>query len=185
MTVYRVFALLLLSLSLGFSSLWAQLGPQPAESVIVERVDVRFDGVRSVSEAYVRGNIQVRDGDVYDQGKIDQSIRVLFATRLFEHVDVDLERLGDEKVVVTFVVRPKYKIETVEFVGNERISDRRLRREAEIRRGTFLDEFSVASGAERLDEYYLKKGFSDIDIQYNVLRDRVRGTAQVTYTITF
>ncbi|MGB0370964.1 MAG: outer membrane protein assembly factor BamA [Opitutales bacterium] len=184
MTASRVFILIVASLFTGLGVAWAQLGGAPErEAVIVERVDVRFDGVKSVSEAYVRGNIQVRAGDTYDQGKIDQSIRVLFGTRLFEHVDVDLDRLESEKVVVTFVVRPKYKIETVEFVGNERISDRRLRREAEIRRGTFLDEFSVASAAEKLDEYYLKKGFSDIQVDYEVLRDRVRGTAQVTFTI--
>ena len=184
MTALRAFFLGLAVLLGATGTSWAQIGgAQNSEPVIVERVDVRFDGVKSVSESYVRGNIQVRAGDTYDQGKIDQSIRVLFSTRLFEHVDVDLERLETEKVVVTFVVRPKYKIETVEFDGNERISDRRLRREAEIRRGTFLDEFTVATAEETLREYYLKKGFSDIQIEYEVLRDRVRGTAQVTFDI--
>ncbi|MEM9026439.1 MAG: outer membrane protein assembly factor BamA, partial [Verrucomicrobiota bacterium] len=184
MTVFRLLVSIIVFSLCCVGVSFAQVGGAPDEEVVtVERVDVRFDGVKSVSEAYVRGNIQVRAGDVYDQGKIDQSIRVLFSTRLFEHVDVDLDRLGDDRVVVIFVVRPKYKIETVEFVGNDRISDRRLRREAEIRRGTFLDEFSIASGAAKLDEYYLKKGFSDIEVDYEVLRDRVRGTAQVTYTI--
>ena len=185
MILNRLFVLLLILGLSRASEAWAQIGGAAREeTVLVERVDVRFDGVKSVSESYVRGSIQVRAGDVYDQSKIDQSIRVLFNTRLFEHVDVDLDRLEDDKVLVTFVVRPKYKIETVEFVGNKRISDRRLRREAEIRRGTFLDEYVIASGAETLEEYYLKKGFSDIDIQYEVLRDRVRGTAQVSYTIS-
>lgn len=184
MTVFRLLVSIIVFSLCCIGVSFAQVGGAPEEEVVtVERVDVRFDGVKSVSEAYVRGNIQVRAGDVYDQGKIDQSIRVLFSTRLFEHVDVDLDRLGDDRVVVIFVVRPKYKIETVDFVGNDRVSDRRLRREAEIRRGTFLDEFSIASGAAKLDEYYLKKGFSDIEVDYEVLRDRVRGTAQVTYTI--
>lgn len=184
MYFFRIFALFAVTSLFFVGNALAQLagGPQE-ESLTVERVEVRFDGVKAVSEAYVRGNIQVRDGDTYDQGDIDQSIRVLFATRLFEHVDVDLERLDDQKVIVTFVVRPKYKIETVEFVGNDRISHRRLRREAEVRRGTFLDEFNIASATEKLTEYYLKKGFSDISVDYQVLRDRVRGTAQVTFTI--
>ncbi|NRA26416.1 MAG: outer membrane protein assembly factor BamA [Opitutales bacterium] len=178
-------SLFLTALLIGATFSQAQpLNPQASEApVIVERLDVRFDGVKSVSEAYIRGNIQMVAGDEYNQGKIDQSIRVLYGTRLFEFIEVDLERLSDTRVIVTFVVRPKYKIESIEFVGNDRISNRRLLRETELRRGTFLDEFQVASGLEKLREYYLKKRFSNINIDYNVVRDRVRGTAQVTYTI--
>lgn len=163
----------------------AQTGsvPSPEETVIVERLDIRFDGVRSVSESYVRGNIQVRAGDVYNQGKIDQSIRVLYGTRLFEFIEVELERLPENRTIVTFVVRPKYKVESIEFVGNKRINSRRLRREVDIQQASFLDEFRVASGAEKLREYYLKKAFSDIAITYDVIRDRVRGTARIIYNV--
>ena len=57
----------------------------------IEAVEVRFDGFKNISEQYVRGNISVQAGDVYEQAKIDESDRSLYRTGLFEFIDVKIE----------------------------------------------------------------------------------------------
>ncbi|MGJ3243540.1 MAG: outer membrane protein assembly factor BamA [Opitutales bacterium] len=180
----RLSAFLFASLLLCASSGLAQTDaggsvPDPT----IRELAITFDGARVVSEQYVRNNIQVKAGEAYDQAEVDQSIRTLYATRLFEFIEVKLDRVDDETVDVEFVVRPKFRIETIGITGNDRVSSRRLEREINIREGGFLDELSVKNDADKLEEYYLKKGFSNVDVEYEVRRDRVRGTATVVFNV--
>ncbi len=171
--------------------LYAQLNPiqstNPAAAAgdqpIIKEVRLEYDGVPSVSEQYIRGNIQVKAGQVFDQGKIDLSIRSLYRTALFEFIEVDLERISDEEVIVTFVVQPRFKIESIRFRGNEEVSGRRLQREMDTQPEDFLDELRVKNDIDKMKEFYMKKGYSDVEIDYEIVRDRVRGTARVVLTI--
>lgn len=150
---------------------------------LVEEIKVVFEGVAAVSEQYVRNNLQVRPGEPYDQAKIDMSIRSLYRTNLFEFIEIKLDRPSATTVVVTFFVRPRFRIEQIVFTGNKDISSSRLRKEMASEPEQFLDELAIKQDTDKIKEYYLKKGYSDVKIDYEVVRDRVRGTARVRVTV--
>ncbi len=165
---------------LGTGVITAQTPPNPPTVVSVEIV---FDGFKVVSEQYIRGNIQVKPGDVYDQLKIDDSVESLYRTALFEFIDVDVDRESEERVAITFNVRPKYRVGDIEFEGNDRASDRRLLQEVGMRTGVFIDEFVIKSNADKLVEYYQGRGFSDVSVDYRIDRDLETGVGDVIFLV--
>jgi outer membrane protein insertion porin family len=150
----------------------------------VASVDVDFAGFKNISEQYVRGNIKIKAGDAYEQAIVDDSVKSLYRTQLFEFIDVEVRQASESTVALTFKVRPKYRVENVFFEGNDRASDRRLLQETSIRRGQFIDEFAIKTDADKILAYYVKRGFPEAKVRYQIDRTQANGLGVVTYTIS-
>ena len=159
-------------------------GQQAGDSSVVREVRVRYDGFPSVSEALIRGNIQVQEKTVFDQAAVDRSIRSLYRTGFFEFIAADVDAVGSDEVVVTFRVKPKYRVSSIRFEGNEKVSSSRLKDEIATEEGAFIDEFTVKSDQDAIIAYYLKKGYSNIDAEYEILRNDETGRGEVIFQIT-
>src|SRR5262245_66293660 len=70
--------------------LWAPAAQ--AQSGVIR--EIRVVGNKRVEPETVRTYLKFNAGDAYDPGKIDQSIRALFATGLFADVRIDREGNG-------------------------------------------------------------------------------------------
>jgi len=71
----------------------------------------------------------------------------------------------DGKIKLIFVVKEKNVIQDVTFSGNKKYDDKILIKELGFSRGDYLDRFTAKAGAEKLAEYYHKKGhpFAKVD----------------------
>ena len=157
---------------------------QEAETYpVIDRIVPDFAGFRSVSDQYIFGNIQLRPGMNYNPALLDQSIRALYATGRFEFVEVRVEKAENEKVDLVFELVAKYTIEQIRFNGNDAYSDSRLASKIEIESGTPLDEYEISVGADAIAEYYVEKGFPDVEVDYRIQRDEQTGYAVVNYDI--
>ena len=123
---------------------------QPAGGVIR---DIRVEGNQRVETETVESYLRVRRGDPFDSALLDDSLRSLFATGLFD--DVSLERQGDV-LVVRVVENPI--INRVAFEGNRRISDEELEAEVRLRPRTVFSRAAVQSAVERILELYRRNG---------------------------
>jgi outer membrane protein insertion porin family len=177
--------ILCLALSQGAISFTAPLVAQEqAETYpVVNQITTSFKGFRSVSDEYVFGNVQLRAGMNYNPALVDQSIRVLYGTGYFEFVEVEVVNSTDDKVDVIFNLVSKYTIQTIRYVGNDEFTDSRLSSKAEIVSGIPLDEYQVSEGADKLQKYYVEKGFPDVSVDYRIERDDETGLASVYYDI--
>ena len=174
--------MLFLSPVLGaVSSALAQDAERPTT---VQEVRVRYDGFPSVSEALIRGNIQLQKGSLFEQSAIDRSIRSLYRTGFFEFIAADVDEVSGAEVVVTFRVKPKYRIASIDFVGNDKLSDRRLEKETGIEVGDFFDEFNAKSDEDAIFALYLKKGYSDVDVDYEYVSNDATGQIDVQFLIS-
>lgn len=151
---------------------------------LVGAVEVRFEGVRNVSTEAVLANVQVREGSPYDQHLIDRSIRSLYATGLFDHIEVQQDVLPDSRLRLTFVVTPRYRIDRITYEGNQDVRTRRLEREVEIRRQGVLDEMAIRKSRDKLLELYQKRGYSGAQVDYRITRDPATGYGSVAYIIS-
>ncbi len=157
---------------------------RPAEKLPeVNKVRILFKGFQSVSEEYVLGNIQLRPGMDYSATVVDQSIRALYSTNQFEFVEVKVEDAEGDKVDVIFQVVPKYTIGTIEFNGNDEYSDSRLASKGEIVPNVPLDEYAVSLAAEKIEAYYVERGYPDASVDYRINRDEETGYATVIFDI--
>ena len=161
----------------SFTSLTAQEYPK------VNEVRVEFDGFKSVSEEFVFSNVQLRRGMNYNTALVDQSIRTLYGTGHFEFVEVKVENSDDGSVNVIFEVIPKYTIERITYSGNQKYKEGRLSSKAELEAGVPLDEYQVSEAADKVEAYYVKKGYPDVTVDYRIQRNEATGYAVVLFDI--
>ncbi len=115
--------------------------------------EIRVEGQQRVDPATVRSYLTVTVGDPFDPVALDESLKDLFATGLFE--DVALQREGD-----TLVVRVEENpiINRIAFEGNLRIDDEQLEREIDLRPRVVYTPARVQAAVSRILEIYRRTG---------------------------
>jgi outer membrane protein insertion porin family len=132
---------------------WAQpagLEPAPAQGVIEE---IRVEGNQRIEAATIRSYMAVGIGDPFDPAELDQSLKNLFATGLFD--DVALRPEGGALVVVV-VENPI--INRIAFEGNRRLDDETLSNEVQLRPRVVYTRSRVQNAVSRILELYRRNG---------------------------
>ena len=93
----------------------------------IEAVKVAHVGPASVSDQMVLVNIQTRSGDDFSAARINQDVKNLLGTGYFYNVDVSWE-VKDSGIDLVYSVQGKPRLTEIRFEGNERLSDRRLKK---------------------------------------------------------
>lgn len=150
---------------------------------LIEEITLEFDGFQSVSDEYVFNHIQLREGMNYNPALVDQSIRSLYNTNYFEYVELVVNDAEGGAIDVVIKLIPKYTIGKIVYNGNEAYKNSRLANKGELEVGTSLDEYEVNEAAERIEAYYVEKGYSDAAVDYRISRDRDTGYATVFFDI--
>jgi outer membrane protein insertion porin family len=150
---------------------------------LIDSIEIKFDGFQPVSEEYVSGFMQLREGMAFDPSLMDQSIRALYSMGHFENVNIELVEEAEGTIKLLVQLDPKYTIGRIIFEGNENLRDGRLLNKSELETRISLDEFRVKEAADRISEFYIDKGFADVEVEYQIDRDEATGYATVTYLI--
>lgn len=149
----------------------------------INEVRIEFDGFKAVSEQFVFSNIQLRSGMNYNSALVDQSIRTLYGTGRFEFVEVRVDNAEDDAIDVIFEVISKYTIERITYSGNDSYSDSRLASKGELEAGVSLDEYEVSVAADKIQTYYVEKGYPDVVVDYRIQRDEDTGYATIVFDV--
>lgn len=152
-------------------------------NLIVEDVSIIFEGVQNVSEEAILAHVKMRPEMVYSQALVDQSIRSLYQTGNFEFIEVRRRTLENGRLLVSFVVVSKYRIAAIVFQGNDKVSERKLKKEIDSAIGLPLDEVVVKRDENKIIELYEKKGFPNAKITYDIERNDNTGSGTVVFTI--
>ena len=128
---------------------WAP--PAAAQSGAIR--DIRVVGNKRVEPETVRTYLKFNAGDAYDPGKIDQSIRALFATGLFADVRIDREGNG---VVITVVENPV--INQVAFEGNKEADKDTLKNEVQLKPRSVFTRAKAQADVQRILDVYRRQG---------------------------
>jgi outer membrane protein insertion porin family len=115
--------------------------------------DIRVEGNQRIEAATVRSYMTVAPGEPFDPVALDQSLKNLFATGLFD--DVSIRREGDD-VVVSLVENPI--INRIAFEGNLRLSDDVLTSEVQLRPRVVYTRSRVQNAVSRILELYRRNG---------------------------
>ena len=94
----------------------------------ISRVDVKFIGPASVSEALVRNNLKLKPGVTYLSGSTQDDVHSLYATGQFYNIRVSVDQANDGGVVVTYIVQVRPRITDIKLDGNSELSDAKLKK---------------------------------------------------------
>jgi outer membrane protein insertion porin family len=129
-----------------------------AQSAIV------VEGNRRVEADTIRSYFRLRQGERLDAAKIDEGLKGLIATGLFQ--DVRITQPGG-RIVVTVVENPV--INRVAFEGNRRVKDEQLNTELQSKpRGT-LSRPAVQADVQRIVEIYRRSGRFDVRVDPKII----------------
>jgi outer membrane protein insertion porin family len=146
-------ALLVLSsvpLSLGLSASFGDLSAH-AQGVIQ---DIRVEGNKRVEPETVRSYLTFTAGDTYDPAQVDESLKALFATGLFQ--DVRIRREGPT-VVIIVVENPI--VARVAFEGNREVEDDTLASEVQLKSRSVYTRARVQADVQRILDVYRRQGY--------------------------
>ncbi|MDR3316484.1 MAG: outer membrane protein assembly factor BamA [Puniceicoccales bacterium] len=150
---------------LFFAVLLAGTLPLSAEELTVGKVEMRIQGAATVGTDAVFSRIKLKEGEPFLQEKNDDSIRALYATHLFDLVEVITENgISDGHIDVVYVLHPKQRVAKVSFEGNRHISNKRLRKLVEVKDGGALDHTQVQKDVEAILDLYRSRGHADVAV---------------------
>jgi outer membrane protein insertion porin family len=115
--------------------------------------EIRVVGNRRVEPETVRSYLQFSVGDAYDAGKIDRSLKALFATGLFSDVRIDRE---GNAVVVAVVENPV--INQVAFEGNSEVDTQTLQSEVQLKPRSVYTRARALADVQRILDLYRRQG---------------------------
>ena len=126
---------------------------------------IKIEGNQRIETGTILSYMLVQTGDPFDPGRIDRSLKTLYATGLFQ--DVQLTRDGDT-LLVHVVENPL--VNRVAFEGNHKLSDDQLRPEMQLKpRAVFTPSLAEAD-RQRILDLYAKRGYYDARVDPQVIR---------------
>jgi len=149
----------------------------------IDRVDVKFVGPASVSEEFVRGNIQLKAGQSYMPGLTQEDVHLLYATGQFYNIRVQVDQADDGGVVLTYVVQVRPRITEIRFEGNKKLSDSKLKKKITFKVGEPLDEQKVFTAVQDIKSLYEKNGLADTKVKYILNIEELTGHGIVIFHI--
>ncbi len=114
---------------------------------------IEVEGNRRVEADTVRSYLQFNVGDAYDAGKVDGSLKALFATGLF--ADVSIDNTGST-VIVRVVENPV--VNQVAFEGNSEVDTDTLRNEVQLKPRTVFTRARAQADVQRILDVYTRQG---------------------------
>ena len=136
-------------LSLGLS---ASLGEFSAHAQGAIQ-NIQVEGNKRVEPETVRSYLTFSVGDTYDPAQIDESLKALFATGLFQ--DVRIRREGST-IVIVIVENPI--VARVAFEGNKEIEDDTLSSEVQLKPRAVYTRARVQADVQRILDLYRHQG---------------------------
>ncbi|MEO1020066.1 MAG: POTRA domain-containing protein, partial [Pseudomonadota bacterium] len=118
---------------------------------IVETIEIR--GNQRIEPSTIESYLRVRPGDPFDDDQLDESLKSLYATGLFD--DVAITQDGST-LVVSVVENPI--INRIAFEGNLRLDDETLDAEVQLRPRVVYTRARVQTAVNRILELYRRNG---------------------------
>lgn len=148
----------------------------------VTDVDIRYNGPQTVAPERLRGMIGVQVGQELSIDRTEEDIRALIASGEVENVRVLQENFGGG-VRIIYMVETRAGLDSVSFVGNSAVSSEKLRDQIELTAGQTVRTATLIAGKEKIEELYVRRGFSDVSVSYRIEPTTREGFQQVTYFI--
>ncbi len=141
----------------------------PAGSVTLENkiIDsVQAQGNVYIGEEKMLSMVRSRAGQIFNAAQAQEDVSRIATITGVEFAYYSTELVGD-KVKLIFVIKEKIVIRELTFTGNKKFDSNVLAEQLGFARGDYLDKFMAGAGAEKLTEYYRKKGYPFVKVSFD------------------
>ena len=178
MTLWVPGVWLVILLASGSMALAQNAGPK------IDRVEIKFVGSATVSNAFILDHIKLKAGDTYTASAGQNDVHSLYATGQFYNLRVKTDPAEDGGVVLTYLVQCRPRLAAIRFEGNAKLSDDQLKMKLSLKVGDPADEQKADADAQSLIKFYHDQGWAGTKVRYVININPAAGRATVTYQIT-
>jgi len=151
----------------------------PQEGQIID--EIRVVGNRRASTDEILYNIHQKIGEPLRLETISADIKRVFRMGFFDDIQVDVDE-EDGKKVLTLYALEKPAIASIEFVGNDELSDEDLMEKVDLRVPSILDLSKVKSNEEKIRAHYVKEGYYLAEVSSKIV-EQPDGDVGIRYVI--
>ena len=126
---------------------------------------IKVEGSQRIEEGTIRSYMLVRAGDSFDQDRIDRSLKVLFATGLFQDV-----RITRDGAVLTVHLIENPIVNRVVFEGNHKLTDDQLKTETQLRARAVFTATLADQDRRHILDLYAKRGYFNAAVEPKIVR---------------
>jgi outer membrane protein insertion porin family len=138
---------------------------------------IQIDGVERIDPETVKSYIALREGDLFDPARINESLKQLYDTGLFS--DVSIGRQG-KTLLVKVMENPV--ISRVAFEGNKRIGDEILASETQTKERGVYTRTKVQNDTARIRDIYRQSGRFSAKVEPKLI-ERAQNRVDVVFEI--
>lgn len=141
------------------------------ENQMIERVDIVImnlaEGAPSDVNA-IAARIKSKIGDLFCQAVFDNDLKIL--AQDFDRIDPNIDCI-EGKVYITLKIWPKPTIRTITWNGNCKVKTEDLQEELAVTSCSIFDRYAFNQAFHKLKAYYVKKGFFEAELAYDIIPD--------------
>lgn len=127
-------------------------------------------------------HIQQRTGASYDPKMVNEDIKRLYKTGIFQDVKAETVTQKDGSISLTYVLTAKPRVRKVKFQGNAKYNNHDLYKEVTVVEGLALDDAKLQESLEKIKKFYNSKGYNDATVIFQI--DKVENEEiDVTFNI--
>ena len=168
---------MIVALMSGIAPVDAQDGTEP----IVQEIQIKYRGAKTVDESRIRANMLTKVGDPLSTEIVEEDIKALYVAGMDDVKVFEEDVPGGVRLIVEVEAQPG--LGEIVFLGNSGIKTKDLRKRLELEIGDAVQDFSMQSAEADLEEYYREKGYPDVDITYRVEKSPETGFSRVVFLV--
>lgn len=120
---------------------------------------IEFKGLRKIDKDVLREKITQKVGEPLFSGKVSDDVKGIFGMGYFEDVRVEME-MFEGGIKLIYIVKEKPTVVRVEFQGNDKLEDSKLREQITISPGSMSDTVLIQENADKLRAFYESQGYA-------------------------
>jgi outer membrane protein insertion porin family len=119
---------------------------------------IEIQGIKRIEETAIKSKISQKAGEPISQEKVNEDIKTIFKMGYFEDARVEIEPFeGGIKLI--YVLKEKPTIVRIEFQGNKKLDDAKLKEKLTITTGSIADAVLIQDNANKLRSFYEEEGY--------------------------
>ncbi len=135
--------------------------PVSSQEPLVNLIEIK--GLKRIEEGALKTRMSQKSGEPLNQEKISEDIKAIYKMGYFDDVRVDIEPFeGGFKVI--YIIKEKPTIIRVDFQGNKKFDDSKLKEVAPINPGALADTTLINDVAIKLRAFYEGEGYYHANI---------------------
>jgi len=162
--VRQLRGLCLVGMALAGFALCTAVGAVATASYASAQSSIVVEGNRRVEADTIRSYFRLNPGEHLDSYKIDQALKALYATGLFQEVRINQ---AGGRLIVTVIENPV--INRVAFEGNSKLKDDQLSSEVQSKTRGTLSRPTVQADVQRIVEIYRRNGRFDARVNPKII----------------